>query len=68
LNAHVAAVGHHQAPAFVEQDVVRGAELSRPRPKAPKDLMNLPSLLNTEMRATVSGGALGAWPEWPSDM
>jgi len=33
-------------------------ELAGPEPSLPNDLMNLPSLVNFEMRATVSGGAL----------
>src|SRR6266852_4875020 len=37
-----------------------------PDPHLPKDLMNLPSFVNLEIRATVSGVAFSPCPEWPS--
>src|SRR5882762_7994186 len=43
-----------------------GRNSTGPDPHLPKDLMNVPSFVNREMRATVSGVAFSPCPEWPS--
>ncbi len=69
LNAMVAAVGHEQAALRIHCDVMRCAELHRARAELAERLHEFAvSLVNLEMRATVSGGAFGCCPLCPSAM